>query len=120
MSDQDEVTGEDGAEVRATEQKQVLEFLRSQLENTDSFMALAARMNEGIVERSGLDAETALLVRIAAMAALGGGETSWSANIEMAENIEFDPEKIVGVLIAIAPVIGTVRTIQAADMIVGS
>ena len=76
------------------------------------------RMNEGIFEESGLDAETFMLVRIAALATLDAAPTSWLLNLKLSGEAGITPERILGTLIAIAPVIGTARVISAAGKIV--
>ena len=71
------------------------------------------RMNEGIPERSGLDDTTFMLVRIAALAATGGPPAAYLMNLEAASEIGLSPEQVEGVLIAIAPVVGTARVASA-------
>lgn len=75
------------------------------------------RMNEGIPERSGLDAETFMLVRIAALASTGAPPASYLLNLELAAEIELTVEQVQGVLIAIAPVIGSARVASAGSSI---
>ena len=65
-----------------------------------------ARMNEGVLERSGLEPETFMLVRLAALAASGAPPASYLLNLEMAAEIGMSPVKVQGVLVAIAPVVG--------------
>ena len=72
------------------------------------------RMTEGSLEESGLDPETFMLVRMAALATLDAAPASWLMNIEASGEAGLDPETILGTLIAIAPVIGTARIVSAA------
>jgi 4-carboxymuconolactone decarboxylase len=74
-------------------------------------------MNEGILERSGLDAETFMLVRIAALAATGAPPASYLVNLEMASELGLSVEQVQGVLIDIAPVIGSARVASAGSSI---
>ena len=74
-------------------------------------------MNEGIPERSGLDAETFMLVRIAALASTGAPPASYLLNLEAASEIGLTVEQVQGVLIAIAPVVGSARVASAGSSI---
>ena len=72
-------------------------------------------MNEGIPERSGLDDETFMLVRIAALASTGAPPESYLLNLGVAAELGLTVEQVQGVLIAIAPVIGTARVASAGN-----
>jgi alkylhydroperoxidase/carboxymuconolactone decarboxylase family protein YurZ len=74
-----------------------------------------AQMNEGVLERSGLDGPTYMLVRIAALAAAGAPAASYLVNLQMAEELGVEPEQVQGVLVAIAPVIGGAAVAAAAS-----
>jgi 4-carboxymuconolactone decarboxylase len=74
-------------------------------------------MNEGIPERSDLDAETFMLVRIAALASAGAPPVSYLLNLEAASEIGLTVEQVQGVLIAIAPVVGSARVASAGSSI---
>lgn len=75
------------------------------------------QMNEGVVQRSGLDEETFMLVRIAALAASGAPPASYLINLEAASELELTLEQVQGVLIAIAPVVGSARVASAGGSI---
>jgi|SRR6266566_3995207 4-carboxymuconolactone decarboxylase len=75
------------------------------------------RMIEGTFEESGLDPQTFMLVRIAALATLDAAPASWLMNLEAGGEAGLAPESIMGTLIAIAPVIGTARIVSAASNI---
>ena len=77
-----------------------------------------AQMTVNTLERSGLDPETYMLVRIAALAAMDGAPVSYLLNIGTADELGIPPERIQGTLVAIAPVIGSARTVAAAGNIV--
>ncbi|MFF7971423.1 carboxymuconolactone decarboxylase family protein [Streptomyces sp. NPDC007905] len=68
-------------------------------------------------ERSGLDPETYLLARIAALVALDAAPASYLLNIGTAEELGVPFEKIQGTLVAIAPVVGSARVVSAAQNI---
>jgi hypothetical protein len=65
-------------------------------------------------ERSGLDAATFTRVRIAALAAMGASPGSWMLNLAAAAEAGLGIEDVQAVLIGIAPVIGSARTVAAA------
>ena len=68
-------------------------------------------------EESGLDPQTFMLVRMAALAALDAAPASWLMNIAVGGEAGLEPEQLLGTLIAIAPVIGTARVVSAAGNI---
>ena len=73
------------------------------------------QMNEGIPERSGLDDQTFMLVRIAALASSGAPPESYLLNLGVAADLGLSVEQVQGVLIAIAPVVGGARVAGAAN-----
>ena len=95
-----------------------IELVREELMREGGAMAFAAKLNEGVLEGSGLDPKTFFLVRIAAAAALGAPKVSWDFNLEMAEEMGMDADDILGVQVAITPTIGTVRFLQAVEHII--
>ncbi|MFF5312932.1 carboxymuconolactone decarboxylase family protein [Streptomyces massasporeus] len=68
-------------------------------------------------ERSGLDQETYLLARIAALVAMDASAPSYLLNVGTAAEIGVPLEKIQGTLVAIAPVVGSARVVSAARAI---
>ena len=94
------------------------ETLRVLSEGDLSVLTALLRMHEGSLEESGLDPETFMLTRIAALATLDAAPASWLMNLGVTGEIGISPERIVGTLIAIAPVIGTARIVSAAGSIV--
>jgi alkylhydroperoxidase/carboxymuconolactone decarboxylase family protein YurZ len=78
------------------------------------------QMNVGSLERSGLDPETFMLLRIAALVAAGAPPESYVVNLEMAAEFGLTTEQLQGVLICIAPVVGSARVAGAASSIVQS
>jgi alkylhydroperoxidase/carboxymuconolactone decarboxylase family protein YurZ len=68
-------------------------------------------------EASSLDSETFTLVRIAALAAVGAPPASYLLNLGAAAELDIDPDRVRGVLAAIAPIVGTARVVSAAGSI---
>jgi 4-carboxymuconolactone decarboxylase len=66
------------------------------------------------MERSGLEVDSYLKVRIAALAAMGAPPMSWLMNLSAAEGAGLTLADVQAILVAIAPVIGTARTMAAA------
>ena len=58
-----------------------------------------------------------MLVRIAALAALGAAPVSYLANAETARDVGITLEDVEGVLIAVAPIAGSARTVSASGNI---
>jgi 4-carboxymuconolactone decarboxylase len=75
------------------------------------------KMNEGVAANSGLDEETLMLVRIAALASTGAPPASYLVNLGAASELGLGIEQVQGVLIAIAPVIGSARVASAGSSI---
>jgi alkylhydroperoxidase/carboxymuconolactone decarboxylase family protein YurZ len=78
------------------------------------------QMNEGSLERSGLDPESFMLMRIAALAATGAPPASYLLNLELASEAGLTLEQVQGVLICIAPVVGSARVAAAGSSIAQS
>jgi len=74
-----------------------------------------ARMTGGTFEESGLDEETFMLLRIAAFVAMGAAPASYLLNLGIAGEAGVSPEKIRGLLVALAPVVGSARIVSAAS-----
>ena len=79
---------------------------------------LLASMTEDSIEASSLDAETLMLVRIAALVAMDAPPVSYALNLEVVGDLEIDAEKVQGVLAAVAPIVGTARIASATSKIV--
>ena len=94
------------------------ETLQVLAEGDLSVLNTLVRMHEGSLEESGLDPETFMLVRIAALTTLDAAPASWLVNLKISGEAGVAPESIVGTLVAIAPVIGTARVVSAAGKIV--
>ena len=81
---------------------------------------LLASMTADSLEASDLDAETLMLVRIAALVAVDAPSVSYLLNIGAASEVGVDAEQVRGVLAAIAPIVGTARVASATGKIAGA
>jgi alkylhydroperoxidase/carboxymuconolactone decarboxylase family protein YurZ len=67
------------------------------------------------LERSGLDPQTYVLVRLVALVALDGPPASYAVTIAAAADAGVTMEQAQSVLVAPAPLVGTARVTSAAD-----
>jgi alkylhydroperoxidase/carboxymuconolactone decarboxylase family protein YurZ len=83
-------------------------------EQTDTpVLDVLAAMTAASIDATSLDAEEVILVRIAALVAADAPPISYALNLGVAGEAGIDPEKIRGVLAAIAPIVGTARVATA-------
>ncbi|HEV7189389.1 MAG TPA: carboxymuconolactone decarboxylase family protein [Blastococcus sp.] len=75
-------------------------------------------MNLDAAERSGLDAETYLLVRLAALVAMDAAPVSYLITLGAGAEAGLTMEKAQAVLVALAPVVGSARVTAAAGAII--
>ena len=88
-------------------------------ETTDTpVLDLLADMTASSIETSTLDAETLMLVRIAALVAVDAPPASYLFNIGAATDLDIDAEQVRGVLAAVAPIVGTAKIVSALGKIV--
>ena len=73
-----------------------------------------ARMTAESIEASNLDPKTLMIVRIAGLVAVDAPPASYLLNIGTAGEAGVDAEEVQGVLIALAPIVGTARIASAA------
>jgi alkylhydroperoxidase/carboxymuconolactone decarboxylase family protein YurZ len=78
---------------------------------------LLATMTAESVAASSLDAESLMLVRIAALVAVDAPPVSYLLNLAAAADIGIDADRVSGVLAAIAPIVGTPRVASATGKI---
>ncbi|MFE2432597.1 carboxymuconolactone decarboxylase family protein [Streptomyces sp. NPDC059373] len=69
------------------------------------------------IERCGLPADTLILTRIAALAAMDAPPMSYLAHVDPAIKANLTPTQVQDVLVAIAPIVGTARAMSAASHI---
>ena len=74
-----------------------------------------AQMRLGTLERSKLDEETYLLVRLAALVATDAASASYRAHLGGAGAPAISDAKVLATLVAIAPVVGSARVLSAAS-----
>jgi hypothetical protein len=79
---------------------------------------LLAEMTASSLDASDLDAKSLMLVRIAALVAVDAPPASYLLNLGPASELGVDAEDVRGVLVAIAPIVGTARTMAALGHIV--
>jgi len=75
---------------------------------------LLVGMTADSVGVSSLDTETLMLVRLAALVAVGAPPPSYLTNLEAGVAAGIDADHVVGVLAAVAPIVGTPRVVEAA------
>ena len=74
-------------------------------------------MTAASVSRTSLNDRDLMMVRLAALAATGAPPASYLLNLAAATDTGLTLEDAQGVLIAIAPIVGTPRTVSAASAI---
>jgi alkylhydroperoxidase/carboxymuconolactone decarboxylase family protein YurZ len=86
--------------------------------NDTPVLTLLARMTADSLETSTLDPATLMLVRVAALVAVGAPPVSYALNLEVGGELGLDADDLRGVLTAIAPIVGTARVAAATGNIV--
>jgi alkylhydroperoxidase/carboxymuconolactone decarboxylase family protein YurZ len=76
-----------------------------------------AAMTVDSIERCGLEENTLVLIRLAALAAMDAPAISYLAHVDPAVKANLTSEQLQDVLVAIAPVVGTARVMSAATHI---
>jgi hypothetical protein len=79
---------------------------------------LLMTMNLAGIEASSLDAQSLMLVRMAALVAVDAPPVSYLLNLRMAGEVDLDAETVEGMLAAIAPIVGSARVASAAGKMV--
>jgi len=74
---------------------------------------LLADMTASSIEATTLDAETLMLVRLAALVAVDAPPASYLFNLGAASDLDLDVDDIRGVLAAVAPIVGTTHIVSA-------
>ena len=74
-------------------------------------------MTAASISRADLDGRDIMMVRLAALAASDAGAASYLLNLAAATETDLTFEDVQGALIAVAPIIGTARTMSAASAI---
>jgi len=79
---------------------------------------LLTTMNLAGIEASSLDAQSLMLVRMAALVAVDAPPVSYMLNLQMAGDVDLDASRVEGMLTAIAPIVGSARVASAAGKMV--
>ncbi len=79
----------------------------------EPILNLLASMTAESLEASSLDAETLMLVRIAALVAVDAPAASYLMNLGVAGETGVEVDQIQGVLAAVAPIVGAPRIVEA-------
>lgn len=98
------------------EQRAEIDAIRDRIANLPNALGVAAQLNQGVIEGSDLDLRTLFLVRAAAMAASGMPKVGWEVNLELMDG-EVTADELEGTLVAIAPIIGTARYLEAVSIL---
>jgi 4-carboxymuconolactone decarboxylase len=94
------------------------EQLRALADGQADVLEALAQMQLGSLERSNLDQETYLLVRLAALVATDAAPVSYQAHL--GGQLAFPTAKVLATLIAITPVVGSARVLSAASNLLGA
>jgi hypothetical protein len=79
---------------------------------------LLASMTADSIKASGLDGKTLMQVRLAALVAVDAPPASYLLNLGAAAEVGLDEQGVRDVLAAVAPIVGTARTVSAMGKIV--
>jgi alkylhydroperoxidase/carboxymuconolactone decarboxylase family protein YurZ len=77
-----------------------------------------ADINAVSLERTELDPTSLILVRLAALAAVGAPSASYLAHLGPASEVGVTLDQAQDVLVAVAPIVGTAKTMSAASKMV--
>lgn len=94
------------------------EQLRALADGQAGALEALARMQVGSLERSKLDEETYLLVRLAALVATDADPVAYLAHLDGLPAVP--AAKVLGTLIAVTPVVGSARVLSAASKLVAA
>jgi hypothetical protein len=89
--------------------------LRALASGKASVLETLTQMEVDALERSNLDAETYLLIRLAALVATDAAPVSYLAHLDVDGDVAISTEKVLWTLVAITPVVGSARVLCAAS-----
>ena len=92
------------------------EQLRALADGQAGVLEALAQMELGSLERSTLDEETYLLVRLAALVATDADPVAY--RVHLGGQLAVPADKVLATLIAVAPVVGSARVLSAASKLV--
>ena len=87
-------------------------------ESDTPILDLLAKMTADSLEATTLDAQTTMVVRIAALVATDAPPASYLLNMGVAGESGVDADMVQGILAAVAPIVGTSRVVSAAGKMV--
>lgn len=90
----------------------------SDVQTETPILDLLAKMNEDSIDASDLDAQTLMLVRIAALVAVDAPPGVYLLNLGAADELGIDVEQVRGVFAAVAPIVGAPRVASAVGAVV--
>jgi 4-carboxymuconolactone decarboxylase len=85
-----------------------------------SVLETLAHMQLGTLDRSDLDEQTYVLVRLAALVATDAAPVSYLAHLGVAGDLGISVDEVLGTFVAIAPVVGSARVLSAVSRMVGA
>jgi 4-carboxymuconolactone decarboxylase len=92
------------------------DHLRALAAGQAAVLEARARMQVSTLERSNLDEETYLLVRLAALVATDAASVSYGAHLGgRGDGLVLSTTKVLATFMAIAPVVGSARVLSAAS-----
>jgi len=77
-----------------------------------------AQLQVGSLDRSNLEEETYMLVRLAALVATDAAPVSYRAHLGGAGGLGASTDKVLGTFVAITPIVGSARVLSAASKLV--
>ena len=86
--------------------------------NEAPILGLLAKMTADSIEATGLDPQSLMLVRIAALVSVDAPPASYLLNLRVAGESGVDADQVQDVLAAVAPIVGTARVASAASKMV--
>jgi len=92
--------------------------LRALAAGDASVLETLAQMQLETLERSDLDEQTYVLVRLAALVATDAAPVAYLAHLGVAGDLGISMDKVFGTFVAIAPIVGSVRVLSAASRMV--
>jgi 4-carboxymuconolactone decarboxylase len=89
--------------------------LRALATGEASVLETLTQIHIDALERSGLDEEAYALVRLAALVATDADPVAYLAHLGGADDLGISVDKVLGTLVAIAPIVGSARVLSAAS-----
>jgi 4-carboxymuconolactone decarboxylase len=90
------------------------ETLRGLAADDETLIASLLKIQPDTTAASGLDPKTHALVGIAALIALDAAPASFAQQVKRARERGATPQELLGVLVALAPTVGTARVVETA------